>query len=310
MKSLQFPKPLKPGDLIQVVSPAGPVDEAKLNKGIARLRNWGYQVRIAPHALSRCDYLAGSDSERSEDLINAFTDPDIKAIICSRGGYGSARILGDIPWDRFRELPPKHFVGFSDITAIMLQLWSKSCWVSLSGPQVAMALSSSMSMKSVENLKSFLRGDYSNSAWSDEKIILHRIRGIDAEGVIVPSCMSILVSLIGTPWMPNLEGAIVCLEDLNEPPYKIDRMLMQLRDSNVLNGISGIVLGHFRWDGENISKQVGEIISDLFSDFDFGIWYGLPWGHVDDRITIPMGVSTSISEDGAFQYNISNQVHI
>ncbi|MBT7619161.1 MAG: LD-carboxypeptidase [Calditrichaeota bacterium] len=308
MKSIQFPKPLNSGDLIQVVSPAGPVDETRLNKGIARLRNWGYRVRVAPHALSRCDYLAGSDSERSEDLINAFTDPDVKAIICSRGGYGSARILGDIPWRKLRELPPKYFIGFSDISAILLQLWSKSCWISLSGPQAGMALSGDMSKRSVDSLKSFLKGDYSNAAWSVEKITLNRIRGISAEGMVVPSCMSILVSLIGTPWMPNLEGAIVCLEDLNEAPYKIDRMLMQLRDSNVLYGISGIVLGHFRLDGENISKQVGGMVSDLFSEYDFGIWYGLPWGHVDDRITIPMGVNTSISEDGTFQYNISNQV--
>lgn len=309
MKSIRMPVPLEPGDLIQVVSPAGPVDEVKLNKGIARLCDWGYRVTVAPNAMAKSGYLAGSDMERSDDLLRALTDPDIKGIICSRGGYGSARILKDIHWEQLKDITPKYFIGFSDISAILLQLWSKSGWVSFSGPQVAMALSGDLTDRSVNNLKLFLKGDYSNAGWSDDKIQLKRIRGHSANGVIVPSCLSILVSLIGTPWLPSLVGTIVCLEDLNEPPYRLDRMFWQLKESNALRGINGIVLGHFRWDGENISRQVGEIVSDLFRDDDFGIWYDLPWGHVDDRLTIPIGVIASISGDGAFRYDIRNQVN-
>jgi len=271
----------------------------RLHIGITKLEEWGYRVEVAQHALQKKDYFAGSDEERLEDIIQAFTNPEVNGVICSRGGYGSARLLQNIPWDVLADLPPKVFVGFSDIGAIMLQLWARSRWISFAGPQVAMALSSDLSHRTIDHFKGMLDGTYRSLSWpSGEEVVLHKVRGGEVSGVLVPCCLSILVSLIGTPNLPDLSGTILCIEDLNEPPYRIDRMLWQLSAAGALSSVGGLVLGHFLWEDKDISVEVSEIILDLFDDFSFSVYRGLPFGHVDDRLTLPVGVSAKITAAG------------
>ena len=141
MIKAQFPPPLNAGDTIQVISPSGPVDPERLQKGVGILEEWGYRVHLAPHVLSKSGFLAGSDEERLNDLSNALMNPEVSCIFCSRGGYGVLRLLNRLDWKRLLTCSVKTFVGFSDISAFQMVLLDRCGWGSYSGPQAAMSLS-------------------------------------------------------------------------------------------------------------------------------------------------------------------------
>ncbi len=285
-----------------MVSPAGPVDEMHLRIGVRRLEEWGYRVEIAPHVLSKHGYLAGEDPGRLADLVAALTDPDIRGVICSRGGYGSHRLLKDIPWSHLRAQRPRVFVGFSDIGAIQLALWSRSGWVTFSGPQVAMGLGGSLTSRSADHLRAALEGTgFRSSRIEDTGITLTPVRPGGSAGVLVPCCLTILTSLLATDFFPDLEGAVLCIEDTGEPLYRIDRMLWQLRASKRLNHIGAMVLGHFLWRGDDQAEAVARVALEHFAAERFPLWRGLPYGHVDDRLTLPVGAEVVIDETGVMR---------
>ncbi len=301
MINAKVPPHLNPGDRIRIISPAGRVRDLKaFDIGFDLLKSWGYEVSIGKNALNSNKYFAGSDSERLDDLMEALSDPEIRCIICSRGGYGSGRLLNSIPWENIALNEPKIFIGFSDISALMLQFWSKAGWITYSGPQAAMALGGgALTQRSINHLRGVLNGAQKPMEWTDgAKIELNRIRGGSVKGALIPCNLSILGSLAGTPYLPDLSSCVVCIEDLNEPPYKIDRVLWQLRESKAFDNISGLILGRFTWEDSEISDEVSDIVLDLFSDFKFGVWNGFPYGHVNDRITPPVGMEIEISSDG------------
>lgn len=295
-----LPAPLKSGDLLSIVSPAGPVDSDMVSRGVKQLENWGYRVCLAAHVSDRNGYLAGTDQDRADDLVSALTDPIVKGIICSRGGYGAARILGRIPWSDLKRMQPKTFVGFSDIGAIQLSLWSKSNWGSFSGPQAAFGLGGKLSRRAAQHLRSMLDGSFREIAWSKgDDIFLGPVRHGECQGTLVACCLSVLCSMIGTEYFPDLKGTVLCLEDIEEPLYRVDRMFWQLHAAGVMKSVSGIVLGAFRWHENELVDRVAEIVREIFTEYDFPIWKGLPYGHIDDRLTIPIGVDCSIRENGS-----------
>lgn len=295
-----FPPPLHKGDLIRVVSPAGPVNPVRLNLGIEVLESWGYRVEIAQYALNRDGYLAGSDDERLSDLISALIDPKVKCVICSRGGYGSVRLLSKIPWNFLAQQTPKIFIGFSDIGAIQLVLYMKSGWGSFSGPQV-MTLGDDVTDRTADHLRGMLEGNNHILAWKNEKFVcLHDGSGRYSEGVVIPCCLSMLVSLIGTDYFPDLKNVILCIEDINEPAYKIERMFWQLISSGGLTELKALVIGRFLFNDKDICEQVERIVLDLFGHSRTPIWTGLPYGHVQDRLTVPVGMLATIDNEGQF----------
>lgn len=297
-----FPPDLKAGDVIRVVSPAGPAEPERLKRGIRRLESWGYEVSIGRHTLSRSGFLAGNDIDRAEDLIEAFKEPSVDAVFCSRGGYGAQRLFPLIPWDELSELPVKAFIGFSDISALQLVMWDRSDWVSYSGPQVAMGMSGDVSEASLEHLRYMVEG-------SSRKIILpgknrEKLKPVisgSAEGKLIPCCLSMLVSMIGTEYFPDLSGTILCIEDIGEAPYRIDRMLLQLKYAGVLDNINALVLGSFIWNEQNIVQQAAQSAVELFGNYDFAIWQGLAYGHIRDRLTLPVGCMSKIDNAGFFE---------
>lgn len=295
----RFPDPLKSGDLIALISPAGPIDERSLLDGKSIIESWGYEVSLGENVLKHSGYLAGSDVERLADLLDALMNPAIKGIICSRGGYGMGRLLPSIPWEKLSRINPKPFVGFSDIAFFMIPLMQKSGWITFSGPQAGKSLTEDSTERTKEHLSGFLSGNHRDLSWSrNSPQQLKQLKGKEgAKGTIIPCCLSILVALIGTEYFPNLNNVILCLEDINEPVYRIDRMFTQLEHTGLFKGLSGLILGHFTSKGKNTSDAVGEIANTLYNKIDFPIWTGLPYGHINDRITIPMGASVEINDE-------------
>ncbi|MDP8228670.1 MAG: LD-carboxypeptidase [Candidatus Electryoneaceae bacterium] len=295
-----LPSPLNKGDLIRVISPAGPVDLDRLKLGVRVLESWGYRVEIAPNALNRNGYLAGTDEERLSDLVSALIDPNVKGVICSRGGYGSVRLLDKMPWDFLAQQTPKVFVGFSDIGALQLALFKKTGWVSFSGPQV-MALGDDVTDRTADHLHGMLDGSHQEIIWRGwQGGHAKNISGPSSatHGILCPCCLSMLVSMIGTDYFPNLSNVILCIEDINEPSYRIERMLWQLVSSNSVNNLNALVLGRFIYKGDDISEQVERIVLDRFGKLNVSIWSGLPYGHVQDRLTIPVGMEVAIDAYG------------
>jgi len=298
MNSRMYPPALRPGDLIRIVSPAGPVDEERLKIGIERLQSWGYRVELGMHALDRTGFLAGIDEARLSDLTDALLDEDVKCVFCSRGGYGVLRLMEDIPWQRIADQNPKPLIGFSDISAFQLSLLERCGWVSFSGPQAAMALSGDVTDRAAAHLRGMLDGTNRKLKWLETSISLTSVRSGAAEGVLIPCNLSMLNSLIGTEYMPDLKGAVVCIEDISEPPYRIDRMLWQLKTSSVLDDISALVIGSFNWNDENISDIVSDLAMQMFNSDGFPVWKDLPYGHIADRLTLPVGAWITIDDDG------------
>ena len=298
-----MPRRAKAGELIAVVSPAGPVEKAQLNRGIAVLEQWGYRVKLAKNTLQHRDYLSGSDAERAADLQQALLEEDVAGVICSRGGYGSQRILRLLDWQKLAGAPVKPFIGFSDVGAFQLNLLSRSGWRSYSGLQAALGLGGDSTDRARNLLRGMLSGEMMQLGWpSGEQVVLQPVRAGGAGGILIPICLSILVSLIGTPFLPELEGAMLCLEDVNEPPYRIDRMCWQLREAGVLDGITALILGEFGHQNQSLARVVESIALDTFQHLDFPIWSGIPYGHIRDRLTLIMGARAKITADGALQY--------
>ncbi len=287
-----YPPSLKKGDLIRIVSPAGPVESGRLNKGVEVLESFGYNVDIAPYALSKNGYTAGTTTERLFDLLSSLTDPKVSAVICSRGGYGVIRLLDHFPWKVLIGEIPKIFIGFSDISAFQIPLWERCGWISFSGPQVA-ALGSIVNQESTDYLQGILDGSVLNG--DEIEIGLTPIRDglLNLDCDLIPCCLSILLSLMGTPYFPDLTGKILCIEDINEPMYRIERMLWQLEASGTVNSIEGLMLGNFLNKGEN--QDISNIVSDIFNKHKFPIWQGLPYGHGEDCMTLPVGGKVSFT---------------
>ena len=296
---IHFPEPLLKGDLIRLISPAGPIDADDISSGIATLKGWGYRVDLGANIYSKQNYTAGSDEERLDDLIGALSDQNVKGIICTRGGYGAARLLDKFPWSKFEDTPPKIFVGFSDIGALMLSFWSKYRWVSFFGPQVANGLNGNSTQRSISHFRQMIGSENREIGWEgNDTVWLKAIINGSCRGYLVPCCLSILVSLIGTNFSPDLRDSILCIEDLSEPLYKYDRMLTQLRLSGVLDNINGLILGRFIYKGEDISDRVACVAADVFQSLSIPIWGNMPYGHVEDRLTLPIGIRVQVSDTG------------
>ncbi|MEW5843490.1 MAG: LD-carboxypeptidase [Bacteroidota bacterium] len=289
------PKRLKPGDVIGIISPASSTDDiTKVNRGVEYLEKLGYRVEVGKNVGQEFGYLAGSDTQRIADLHEMFKNKNIKAIFSIRGGYGSGRLLDKIDYKIIRN-NPKIFVGYSDINALQMAFFAKTGLITFAGPMVAVDFHDEVS-KFTEEV--FWRTITSNRAIGriknprNEKIyVLNKGRAV---GRILGGNLSLLTSLNGTEYFPKLKDAILLLEDINEAPYRIDRMLNQLRLSKVFKQIKGIILGHFvdciEPDPNKRTFTLNEVIIEYFQGLKIPVVYNLKHGHVKDNITIPYGL--------------------
>lgn len=299
------PQRLQLGDTIQLISPSSPSDTVgSLKTAIEVLGGLGYRIKYNDTLFNRQGFLAGTDEERAKDLMSAFEDPEVKGIICTRGGYGATRLLDLLDYEKIRA-NPKVFMGFSDITALNCAFLEKCGLVSFSGPVVTSDLESGkLNPESWDFVKRLL-GDRepvgSVLEWMDSKPGVNIISGGVATGQLVGGNLSLLCNLIGTPWMPNLEGAILFLEDVGESTYRIDRYLTHLRNAGLLQKVAGIALGDFRYTEarEKRDKDLGiqlmdDVLVDRLGGLGVPVVSGFPFGHIKPKLTLPLGVMATL----------------
>ena len=295
-----FPKPLRKGDRVAVLSPASRLKNSRaLEVGLARLRDLGLEPHVMPHALAGLDYpdedgFAGSDDDRLADLQAAINDPQLRAILCVRGGYGCTRLLSRIDWKPCQE-DPKPLLGYSDVTALLAAAWHEIGLVGFHGPMVATGASHAMEA-ACENLQRQLLFEAETPELPDVQVA-HTLRKGRASGRLVGGNLTLVCALIGTAWQIDAKERLLFLEDIGEAPYRVDRMLTQLIDSGTLRACAGVVLGDFHLVKTPLCHEAPEILRvfrDRLAGLDCPVAYGFPFGHRPRSWTLPFGAKAEL----------------
>ncbi|MEW6673439.1 MAG: LD-carboxypeptidase [Thermodesulfobacteriota bacterium] len=286
---LLIPARLKPGDKIGVVAPASPFDRKAFRQGIMALEQMGFAVHVPMGVFEKKRYLAGTDDERAGRINSLFRDKTVRGIICARGGYGSLRLLSLLDYKTIRK-NPKVFVGFSDVTALLTAFYTRCGLVGFHGPMVTTLATATRAARKA------LYGAVASAG----KLQLTSRRGViiragRASGTVVGGNLTTVSHLLGTPFAPVLKKHVLILEEINEAPYRLDRMLTQMKLAGCFNGLAGLVLGTFKNCGNR--KDVYEIAADIFRDGDFPILAGFSFGHVRGNPTVPIGVKATLDTD-------------
>ncbi|MFW5875232.1 MAG: S66 peptidase family protein [Myxococcota bacterium] len=278
--SLVAPPALQPGGCIAVVAPSSPFDRDAFDRGVARLRE-RYDVRYAETLFVRSGFLAGDDDRRAEELLAALRDPAVHAVVAARGGHGSTRLLHRLPPEEVRAAR-KLLVGFSDVTALHAA-WARGGVRSIHGPMVA-ALGRT-GPRAVERWVAAVEGRV-----PDPLEGLEPMCGGIAEGPLIGGNLAVLAALVGTPYAPPLDGAVLFLEDVGERPYRVDRMLTTLRHAGWLDRVAGVALGAFtECDPGPDGTPMADVLRERLAHVAGPVVSGVPAGHVDDNLELPLG---------------------
>lgn len=287
------PPGLRPGDRVAVVSPSGPLAPERLRDGIACLRDWGFDAVAAAHAGARRGHLAGTDDERLGDLQAALDDPDVRGVWAARGGYGLTRIVHRVDWSGVRRRPCV-IVGYSDTTALLHAAWTHARLRTVHGQFAGRAHLVARHPPAAERLRALVAGDLPDP-------LLQGLRtGVvgRARGPLLGGNLATLCAQLGTPEAIDLSGAVLFLEDVNEAPYGVDRMLTQLRRSGALGGVRGVVVGEFTGDAPGVDPaRTAEVIADRLGDLGVPVVVDAPIGHRDDMLALPHGALVELDAD-------------
>ena len=302
------PRVLHEGDLIGLVTPSAYVsDPDRLALAEATVKYFGLRARMGRNVGKRTGYLAGSIEERVADLHEMFRDPEVKAVFAIRGGYGAAQLLDRIDYDLILR-NPKIFLGFSDITALHLAIGRRTGLVTFHGPVVLSGFSSytqnwfRKALFSAEPL-----GIVTNPPEPNQLRPAHTLRTVRpgrGRGPLVGGNLTLISTTMGTPFEIETRGRVLFLEDVGEEPYRIDRMLTQLRLAGKFDGVAGVVLGEchdcapreFQPSFES-TFSLGEIVDRILGKLDVPVLSGLTFGHTDDQVTLPEGVLATLDAD-------------
>lgn len=300
------PPSLRPGDTVAVISPAGPVIPELLKHGVETLESWGLRVRVHEEAFARREvggYLAGEDAMRLKALREVFWDPTVDAVICSRGGYGAMRLLpgllkptperpgGAADFGSFLRQHPKLCVGFSDITALHLYIAGIVGVATLHGPVIkSFGLHAEDPFESLAHLRSALFG----TREKEQRLRFDGLRCVsagEARAQVFGGNLSLLASLIGSPFCPDLNGKIIFLEDVGEEDYRLDRLFTTLRLAEKSARPAGIILGDFSGcAGVYIDEDgIDDFIGALAAEFECPVVADFPTGHRARNVCVPMG---------------------
>ncbi|MDA3882387.1 MAG: LD-carboxypeptidase [Bacteroidales bacterium] len=275
---------LQNGDLVAIVSPAGPIHMSYISKAQKILESWGLRVVLGKHISNTWQAFAGTDEERTADFQEALTNQEVRAVFCARGGYGSVRVLPNLDFSPFFQFP-KWIVGFSDIT--VFHSFLHTC--SIASVHAAMPINFERIMPvSLQSLRNVLFGQDDSIQFNASKYN----RNGSVRAPLVGGNLSVLFSLRGLSYEPNYEGKILCIEDLNEYDYHIDRILQNFKLSGILSQISGLVVGRFSgiMKGNNpFSKSVEDIIFDAVSEYTFPVCFDAPFGHEEENRALIFG---------------------
>ncbi|MFH8568567.1 LD-carboxypeptidase [Streptomyces sp. NPDC017993] len=287
------PPRLRPGDRVAVVAPSGPIAPERLDCGLDILRGWDLDPVTSPGTRGSHDtlsYLAASDEDRARELQEAWCDPSVAAVFAARGGYGAQRMVDLLDWDALRAAAPKPLIGFSDVTVLHEAFAVRAGVSSLHGPAVAGEV--------------FLKDDATREHLRRTLFAPETVRTLDsgtsrplvpgrARGVTVGGCLTMLAGEVGTPQARrDVSGGLLLLEDVGEPPYRIDRALTQLSRAGWFDGVAGIVLGS--WARCGPYAHVREVLRDRLGGLGVPVAEEFGFGHGDSALTLPLGVPAEL----------------
>jgi muramoyltetrapeptide carboxypeptidase len=303
---LRKPQRLAAGNTVGLVAPAGPAaDDESVRFSIELLESFGFRVRPGNHVFERNQYLAGEDRDRAADVNAMFADDDIDAIFTLRGGYGTQRMLSYLDFDVIAS-NPKVFIGSSDITGILIAMHEKAGLVGFHGPSAG------------GNYSDYALAEFRKVLWEpaprtrigqappvatgpgrvERNNRVTRFAGGRARGRLIGGNLTLVSTLMGTPYEPDFRDRIVFLEDVNEAPYRIDRMLTQLWLAGKLQHAAGIAFGKFtKTEDDGNTFSIEEIIRQRCADLDIPVVSGLMIGHIADKTTVPMGIEAELDAD-------------
>ncbi|WP_225835659.1 LD-carboxypeptidase [Streptomyces sp. NK08204] len=295
MRELVRPARLAPGARVTVVATSGPVPEERLQAGLDVLRGWDLDPVPAPHVLDRhgrFPYLAGTDADRAADFQQAWCDPAVDAVLCARGGYGVQRIIDLLDWDAMRAAGPKVFVGFSDTTVLHEAFATRLGLATLYGPMAAGV--------------DFIKNERAQGHLRATLFAPETVRTIDsggsalvpgrARGVTLGGCLCLLAAERGVPGArPSARGGLLCLEDVGEETYRLDRYLTQLLRSGWFDGVHGVLLGS--WAACDPYEQVRPMLADRLGGLGVPVLEESGFGHCEGALTVPFGVMAELDAD-------------
>lgn len=290
---MRKPRTLKAGDTISIVSPASPILEEKLQRGLAVLEAAGYRTRLGPHVLDSDFYLAGSDADRASDLMNAFLDPESSAVLCSRGGYGCARLMPHLDLDAMAR-STKMFIGFSDVTTLHLAL-NRRGLATFYAP-MALTFVTEREPWVYESFLSMLKGDPSIPLHAPKGQMV--VRG-SATGEVTGGCLCLLCDSLLTPDPLDAAGKILLIEDVDENPHRVDAMFTHLLNAGILQSAAGIVVGEMTGTDDREDSTIGrrpwtEIVAERLQRIDVPSIIKFPFGHARAMLSLPLGLKARL----------------
>lgn len=290
---IQLPPSVRPGDRVGVAALSGPVDGERLASGVAELRRLGFEPVTADNCAD-CDasgLFAGDDERRLAAFHRLVADPSLAAVFFARGGHGVLRLLPRLDWELLAARP-RAYVGYSDLTPLLLAVTRRLGLVAFHGPMVAADLARGLTADEESSLLAALAGDYPVAM---ELSVAAGDHGRPpAVGRLVGGCLSLLTALLGTPFFPDLAGALLFIEDVGEPLYRLDRMLTQLGLSGQLGSIRGMIFGHLDGAGEDSPEPLLDPLVAGLAGSPWPVAWGLEVGHRAPNRTLPLGLAARL----------------
>lgn len=299
---LTKPAALRPGDTVAVVNPSTAIyDPAAAERAAATIEALGLKPMLPPGLLKRPRDWAGSLRHRLDELHGAFADPGVKGVFCARGGYGVSEIVAHVDYGLIGR-NPKVFLGFSDITLLHLAIWRRAGLVTFHGRMPSQAKFPAYSLEALRRAvcETAPLGEMRNPPESHALRPAYPLRTITAgvaEGPLVGGNLTMVLAALGTPWDLETRGALLFLEDVDEPPYSVARMLLHLRQAGRLQGVAGIVLGAFASANSQFDVSpysLNEVFEQVLGDLKVPVFSGLAFGHTDEQLTLPHGVRARV----------------
>ena len=310
VKSILKPKALRDGDTISIISPSSSVQgPADLEKARRNVESLGFKVKTGAHASDSWGYLAGTDEHRAADINDAFEDSEVSGIICVKGGYGAARLLDRLNYDAIHR-NPKVLLGYSDITALILAIYAKAGVVTFHGP-VALSTYSAFDLQNITKTirtaePAGLLAVPSTPEGHPPQPLAATLSPGKARGRLIGGNLSLVASLVGSPYLPSFAGHILFLEDIGEEPYRIDRMLNTLRISGAMKGVQGLVFGDFSLRATQSAEPATSpereftmlhVLQNFADQIRVPAFCGAWIGHIKDKDTLPVGVQAELDAE-------------